>query len=177
MNVINNEIVIISDDGSYVNLRSIGDRQYYMIRWIVLGHGKLASGLNRHKTFVVTSERSPPFCRGPVPGSFETCGAVVPKAEWLVFSVPLRRFSWIAPEEILSLQGMCLEDWWGETSLTSVMGKGFHYFDFVQMSGDAFHMRTAGTFEVASLLHSRARHVGSPIPPIAADPGLHKTIT
>ena len=146
--------------GSLVNLQSIGQRQYYQIHYLVFRH-RLFEGANRQKSFVIMSERSPPYCSGPPACHNGIAPSAVPAVEWLIFSYHRRRFTWVCPEEVANLQGFRKEDFWpnGET-WEDLKRLGFGYFDMCKLIGNAYHMRCAGVWQVASLMNGRLEFLG-----------------
>ena len=146
--------------GSLINLGSLGDRQRHMLIYLVKGK-RMTEGSNRELTFIVTSERSPKFCKSKPPGFTPIGPSLVPMAEWLCFSHKRKRFSCMAPDELMNMMGMNREDFFPNDSWESILAQGWTYWDVVVLAGNAYHMRSAGCCHVATLMHSRLKHLGT----------------
>lgn len=148
--------------GAYLNLHGLGKRN----RWLLLYIHKLwkiSHPDHAKKVCFIAVERSP----GYLPKSFPELGCTAlglfptlcPKGKLFIWAPSLRRFSWVAPEEMFAAQGLSLElDYrHGVDSLKQV---GLNLHDTCRLAGNAFHMPSVLGFAAASMLHPRAQQIG-----------------
>ncbi len=115
-------------------------------------------------TYLVPTERGPPFCKNIPADRYPTC---VPKARWVCVSVEHNRIGLLAPEEFLAGQQLSLADYMPlDERYWDLVCKEFSYNAIIKIGGNAFHSTSAGAFSVSCLLLPRfrtllPRHCGS----------------
>ena len=123
---------------SYLNLAGLTRRNKLLLIYLAK-LWKLRDAENSSKTIFIGMERSPGFLSRFCPPSTTTFPCCVPKGKTLVWSPPLKRFSWAAPDELFYAQGMCLEDF--RTTATDLRNRlMMNYHDVARLAGNAFHM-------------------------------------
>ena len=128
-------------------------RQQVMVDFCCRRWG-LLKGANALKTWLVPSEKSPPYVKSPL--APDKLAAAVPKGRPCVISGKHRRVSLLTAPEMAHAQSLHLADFLGTdwAAYDKLIATSSH-IELCNLIGNAFQTGSAGNFKVANLLLSR----------------------